>query len=155
MTDLLIRPMRVEDVPVAEQVSADAFLQVDLARARPDEERPERRPAARRDDWIARTESLVRTDGPGCWVAERDGRVLGFATSLRREVLWALATRFQAGRDMFVIPEMICNRLDPSSRNGVSDKMGLDATRPATWDAERLSLPDAALERARAIASRA
>ena len=91
MADLLIRPMRIEDVPVAEQVSAEAFLEVDRARARPGEH-VERRPAARSAAWIARTESLVRTDGPGCWVAERDGRVLGFATSLRREVLWALVT---------------------------------------------------------------
>lgn len=83
--------MRVEDVAVAEQVSADAFLEVDRATARPGEQ-PERRPASRSAAWIQRTTSLVRTDGPGCWVAERDGRLLGFATSLRRETLWALVT---------------------------------------------------------------
>ena len=31
------------------------------------------------------------------------------------EVLWALATRFQADTDMFMVPNVFCNRLDPSS----------------------------------------
>ena len=34
------------------------------------------------------------------------------------EVLWALATRFQADTDMFMVPNVFCNRLDPSSRDG-------------------------------------
>ncbi len=50
-----------------------------------------------------------------------------------QEVLWALATRFQADRDLFVVPSVLCNRLDPSSVDGMSAKMGLDATKPMTW----------------------
>jgi hypothetical protein len=42
--------------------------------------------------WRARAEHLLRTDPAGCWVAERDGRMLGFATSFRRDVTWFLAT---------------------------------------------------------------
>ena len=89
---LVVRPMRLEDVEVAEQISAEAFLQVDRATRRATDPEPERRPAARSQRWIDRTSSLLATDGPGCWVADLDGRTVGMATSLRRETLWALAT---------------------------------------------------------------
>tara|TARA_B100001778_G_scaffold332340_1_gene338448 strand:- start:995 stop:1312 length:318 start_codon:yes stop_codon:yes gene_type:complete len=65
------------------------------------------------------------------------------------EVLWAMATRFQADTDMFVVPNVLCNRLDPSSREGMSAKLGLDAKAPLEWDVERNELPDAAIAWAR------
>jgi 2,5-furandicarboxylate decarboxylase 1 len=46
------------------------------------------------------------------------------------EVEWAVATRFQADRDLVVIAESQGSKLDPSTRNGVGAKMGLDATKP-------------------------
>jgi UbiD family decarboxylase len=67
------------------------------------------------------------------------------------EVLWALATRFQADADMFVVPKVFCNQLDPSSLDGMAAKMGLDATMPLNWDAERISLPSEAVAAASAI----
>lgn len=45
-------------------------------------------------------------------------------------VEWAVATRFQAGRDLVVLPGALGSKLDPSADDGVSDKMGLDATMP-------------------------
>ena len=48
------------------------------------------------------------------------------------QVWWAVATRFQADRDLFVVPGVAANMLDPSSRDGQSAKMGLDATLPPT-----------------------
>ncbi len=69
------------------------------------------------------------------------------------EVLWALATRFQADTDMFVVPKVLCNRLDPSAADGMSAKLGLDATRPLEWDAERISLPPEAVAAAAAALS--
>jgi 2,5-furandicarboxylate decarboxylase 1 len=57
------------------------------------------------------------------------------------EVLWALATRFQADTDMFMVPHAFCNRLDPSSRDGMSAKLALDATAPLKWDVERAVVP--------------
>ena len=65
------------------------------------------------------------------------------------EVLWAIATRFQADKDVFIVPNVLCNRLDPSSADGTSAKMGLDATRPLGWRGERLSLPREAEDWAR------
>ena len=47
-----------------------------------------------------------------------------------REVEWAVATRFQADRDLVVISHSQGSKLDPSARNGVGAKMGLDATIP-------------------------
>ena len=47
-----------------------------------------------------------------------------------REVEWAIATRFQADRDLVVIPNSQGSKLDPSTDNGVGAKMGLDATIP-------------------------
>lgn len=50
------------------------------------------------------------------------------------QVQWAVATRFQANRDLLVVPEAQGSKLDPSARDGVSAKMGLDATVPAGAD---------------------
>ncbi len=49
-------------------------------------------------------------------------------------VEWAVATRFQAGRDLIVIPRAQGSKLDPSADDGVSDKLGLDATMPLDRD---------------------
>lgn len=46
------------------------------------------------------------------------------------EVEWAVATRFQADRDLVVVPHSQGSKLDPSTRDGVGAKMGLDATKP-------------------------
>jgi 2,5-furandicarboxylate decarboxylase 1 len=46
------------------------------------------------------------------------------------EVEWAVATRFQADRDLLIVPESQGSKLDPSTRNGVGAKMGIDATKP-------------------------
>src|SRR5260370_26963116 len=50
------------------------------------------------------------------------------------EVEWAVATRFQADRDLVIVPESQGSKLDPSTRNGVGAKMGLDATKPLNAD---------------------
>lgn len=69
------------------------------------------------------------------------------------EVLWAIATRFQADTDMFMVPKVFCNRLDPSAVDGMSAKLGVDATAPLTWDVERTSMPVEAVKAARALLS--
>lgn len=46
------------------------------------------------------------------------------------EVEWAIATRFQADRDLVVIHEAQGSKLDPSTRDGVGSKMGFDCTVP-------------------------
>lgn len=46
------------------------------------------------------------------------------------EVEWAVATRFQADRDLLVVSGAQGSKLDPSSDGGISAKMGLDATKP-------------------------
>ena len=50
------------------------------------------------------------------------------------QVEWAVATRFQADRDLVVVPESQGSRLDPSTRDGVGAKMGMDATKPLGVD---------------------
>ena len=57
-------------------------------------------------------------------------------------VLWACATRMQADRDVYIVPGVICNALDPSSKDGVAAKMCIDATRPAGFDGRRITLPE-------------
>jgi 2,5-furandicarboxylate decarboxylase 1 len=56
------------------------------------------------------------------------------------EVEWALATRFQADRDLVIVPESQGSKLDPSNRDGVGAKMGMDATKP-------LAAPEMAFKR--------
>jgi 3-polyprenyl-4-hydroxybenzoate decarboxylase len=48
---------------------------------------------------------------------------------------------------MFVVPKVFCNRLDPSAVDGMSAKLGFDATAPlGNWDVERTSLPAEAVK---------
>lgn len=52
-----------------------------------------------------------------------------------QQVMWAIATRFQASRDLFVIPRVRGSSLDPSADQiGVTDKMGIDATAKPSLD---------------------
>lgn len=53
------------------------------------------------------------------------------------EVEWALATRFQGDRDLVVVPGAQGSKLDPSTDDGVSTKMGFDCTVPMAADPER------------------
>jgi 2,5-furandicarboxylate decarboxylase 1 len=46
------------------------------------------------------------------------------------EVEWAVATRAQADRDVVIVPNAQGSKLDPSTRDGVGAKMGIDATVP-------------------------
>lgn len=64
------------------------------------------------------------------------------------EVLWAVATHVQAAEDVFVVPRVLCNRLDPSSVDGMSDKMCIDATSEPGQQAQRVTLPAAVRARA-------
>ena len=71
------------------------------------------------------------------------------------EVLWALSTRFQADQDLVMVPGTMGVILDPSaSENGLTARMGMDATKPLQEKAIRLKVPDKARETAqRLIAS--
>ena len=63
-----------------------------------------------------------------------------------QEVEWAIATRFQADRDLIVIPELRGQPIDPSSRwtgeGFLTTKMGLDATRPRKEGFEKVDVPE-------------
>ncbi|WP_003542232.1 UbiD family decarboxylase [Desulfotomaculum nigrificans] len=60
------------------------------------------------------------------------------------DVEWAIATRCQADRDVFVVAGAMGNKLDPSSDDGLSAKMGIDATVPLNAEPgrfERIRIP--------------
>jgi len=60
-----------------------------------------------------------------------------------QEVEWALATRFQANKDLVVIPDLKGQPIDPSSGEGfITTKMGLDATRPKKDGFEKVDVPE-------------
>jgi len=46
------------------------------------------------------------------------------------EVEWAIATRFQGNKDLIVIPETVGHKFDPSSFEGRTTRVGVDATMP-------------------------
>jgi 2,5-furandicarboxylate decarboxylase 1 len=70
------------------------------------------------------------------------------------DVMWALATRMRAEKDIIFIPGAKGAILDPTSdpETFTLTKMGIDATRPGGREfAERLTIPDDQRERARSI----
>jgi 2,5-furandicarboxylate decarboxylase 1 len=59
------------------------------------------------------------------------------------EVEWAVATRFQADRDLIVLSGLKGQPIDPSSGAGfITSKVGIDATRPNAKDFEKIRFPD-------------
>lgn len=62
------------------------------------------------------------------------------------DVMWAVATRSQPDEDVFTLPKATGNPLDPSSADGATSKMGIDATQPVDSDVERLTIADDARE---------
>lgn len=92
MTEATIRPMRPDDVPAAERLSAESFFELDQRTLRRDWPEPELRPAEHAGGWVRRTLHFLETDPGGCWVAEDDSGMVGMATSFVRETTWCLAT---------------------------------------------------------------
>src|SRR5262249_48594647 len=72
------------------------------------------------------------------------------------EVLWAIATRMQADRDLVVISGSLGAMLDPSAdERGVTAKLGIDATRPFGEPfAEKLVMPASKMAWARELVDR-
>jgi 2,5-furandicarboxylate decarboxylase 1 len=61
-----------------------------------------------------------------------------------RDVEWAVATRFQADRDLVILSGVKGNEYDPSCfRQGLTAQMGMDATKPLGDDDrfERIGIP--------------
>lgn len=58
------------------------------------------------------------------------------------DVEWAVATRFQANKDLIIIPNARGSTLDPSAdqETGLTTKLGIDATRPLTKPPEKFEL---------------
>ncbi len=107
---------------------------------------------------VARVKKVRLTPASGCWLhavisigknMEGDGKsaiMAAFAahSSLKHvvvvdedidpdnmeEVEWAIATRLQAGRGLVIIRYARGSTLDPSSMDGITDKVGIDATMP-------------------------
>jgi len=90
----LLRPMRSADAAAADQTMQAALV----AGASEPRQADPRDDVARRDRMIAVLRHFVRTDPAGCWVAEREGEMLGMAVSIRRQDFWGLAL-------LFVLPE--------------------------------------------------
>lgn len=90
--DYVIRPMRPEDVPDVERLTADGFYELDVRSRRADWPEPSRRSEARADLWRLRARHLLGTDPGGCFVAEDGSGIIGAAISLRRELTWVLST---------------------------------------------------------------
>ncbi len=72
------------------------------------------------------------------------------------DVMWAVATRVRADKDIFLVPGVKSAIIDPTSdpKTFTVTKMGIDATAPLGEDfAERLTISDEQRARARAILS--
>ena len=80
------------DVPAAERLSDESFLDLDRRTYPRDWPEPEARTPAHAESWLRRTLHFLETDPGGCWVAEDDSGMVGMSTSFVRDKTWCLAT---------------------------------------------------------------
>jgi GNAT superfamily N-acetyltransferase len=90
--EVVIRPMRAEDVAVAEALSLGAYSEAERYEPASEASTSARHAPVRAAQWTRRTSHLLATDPGGCWVAEVDAETAGFAVSMRRDLLWILAS---------------------------------------------------------------
>jgi len=60
------------------------------------------------------------------------------------EVEWAIVTRTQADQDYVIISNTLGSKLDPTTRDGIGAKIGIDATKPVNADGldfQRIHVP--------------
>ncbi len=68
------------------------------------------------------------------------------------EVIWAVSTRFQADKDLIMVRGAMGVILDPSaSENGLTARIGIDATRGVHGKAVRCTIPDEAKDFAKRL----
>jgi ribosomal protein S18 acetylase RimI-like enzyme len=89
---VLVRPMREQDLAPAERASAKLFFEAEEAGRELDESEVTFRTPAAAKQWIDRMRFFLGIDPGGCWVAEDDGGIAGFAISQNRGRFWYLAT---------------------------------------------------------------
>jgi GNAT superfamily N-acetyltransferase len=87
-----VRPMRRQDLEAAERTSDRLFLDADRRTRRIGEPEPQLRSPVASAQWIERMGHFLAVDPDGCWVAEDEGAIVGFAISQNRGSVWYLAT---------------------------------------------------------------
>lgn len=90
--DYYIRPMRADDVPAVERLTAEGFYELDLRSAPREGPEPTMRSDPKAAIWRRRMAHLLRHDPGGCWVAEDRSSLIGVSAALRRDLTWILAT---------------------------------------------------------------
>jgi GNAT superfamily N-acetyltransferase len=89
---VLVRLMGEDDLGPAERCSAAVFLDADRRSRRVDDPAAGPRSASASEQWITRMRHFLAVDPAGCWIAEVDGEIVGFAISQNRGRVWYLAT---------------------------------------------------------------
>lgn len=87
-----IRQLTEADLVPAERASDRLFIEADRLTRRVRDPEPAPRSPARSAAWIERMRHYLAVDPAGCWVAEDEGDVAGFAFSQNRGGVWYLAT---------------------------------------------------------------
>lgn len=63
------------------------------------------------------------------------------------QVLWAVATRMQPAEDVFIVKNVMGCILDQTSDNGLTSKMGIDATKPLSGFSAPCDIPEEAVKK--------
>lgn len=90
--NVVVRPMRLSDVSAVERLTDEGFYELDVRTHSPGRPLPRPRTDGESAAWARRLEHVLRHDSAGCWVAEDSSGLVGAAASLKRELMWVLAT---------------------------------------------------------------
>ncbi len=90
--DYYIRPMRPEDVPAVERLTAEGYYELELRMSPRSWPEPTMRSDAKAGNWRRRMDHALAHDAGGCWVAEDGSGLIGVSVGLRRDLTWILST---------------------------------------------------------------
>ncbi|HET6625658.1 MAG TPA: GNAT family N-acetyltransferase, partial [Nocardioidaceae bacterium] len=92
MPDYYIRPMRPEDIPAAERLTAEGFYELDLRSSPRSSPEPSMRSDTKAASWRQRMAHMLSHDPDGCWVADDGSELIGVSAGVKRDLTWILAT---------------------------------------------------------------